>query len=296
MRALVADWTSRKLGLREIPEPRLDDPSHALIRIHEIAVSAEDRAVAAFALGHPPAGSDWLVAGQWAVGQVLQPGVSGGELNTGDWVVPVPRMACAGKCPRCAAGNHDLCWSALPAHAGVSAKHGFACARAAVPEPSLVRVPFSLIPAAPLIHLSARLVKAFETARRLHADVPVRVSIRLDGLSSYLALQFARVSGWDAADAGPHDVVLTDGATGEDLAPDGVVVSLGRLTADLRAGQSAALVSPAAPRHYRLAIELLQKLDQAEAAARLIRLPLSDYARGFLDPASPAVQIVHTMN
>lgn len=168
MRAVVLDYASRELALRQMPEPELHSPSEVLLRIHEVGVCGTDRELALFRLGFPPPGQQRLVIGHEALGQVVAVGPAVTRLRPGDWVVPMVRRPCRPPCPSCARGRRDLCVSPGMRERGIFGLDGYFADYAVDEEEDLVPVPASLVERAVLIEPLSVVEKAVTRALRLH--------------------------------------------------------------------------------------------------------------------------------
>jgi len=168
MRAVVLDYASRELALRELPEPELRSPSEVLLRIHEVGVCGTDRELALFRLGFPPPGKQRLVIGHEALAQVIAAGPAVTRLRPGDWVVPMVRRPCRPPCSSCARGRRDLCVSPGMRERGIFGLDGYFADYAVDEEEDLVPVPATLVGRAVLIEPLSVVEKAVATALRLH--------------------------------------------------------------------------------------------------------------------------------
>ena len=63
MKAIAVFPKSRELQLVEEPEPRLETPTQARLRMLDVGVCGTDREICSFQYGTPPSGSDHLVIG-----------------------------------------------------------------------------------------------------------------------------------------------------------------------------------------------------------------------------------------
>jgi len=149
--ALTLDFESRRLAWREV-EARGD------FRVACLGVCGTDRELAAFHFGEPPPGDRYLILGHEALGQ----------LDSGEWAVPLVRTPCAPACRMCARRHPDLCETGAFADRGIVRAHGFARARVEIPREDLVVVPASLGERAVLVEpmsvVEKSLRRAFEVA------------------------------------------------------------------------------------------------------------------------------------
>ena len=74
MRALAVFPQRREVRTIEVPEPARRSEREVLVRIREVGICGTDREIAGFHYGTPPAGSDRLVLGHEALGEVVEVG------------------------------------------------------------------------------------------------------------------------------------------------------------------------------------------------------------------------------
>jgi alcohol dehydrogenase len=98
-----------KLEWREVPEPRLESDSAALVRPVVASRCAIDRLIVA---GESPL-TDPFPIGHEAVGRVVETGAAVTRVSVGDHVVISPNIAC-GHCDRCLRGRNAHCRSTPP--------------------------------------------------------------------------------------------------------------------------------------------------------------------------------------
>src|SRR5258706_302708 len=74
MRAIGVSQSKRTVRLIDHPEPQRTAPDHVKIRILEVGVCGTDREICEFKFGEPPPGSEDLVLGHEALGEVVEVG------------------------------------------------------------------------------------------------------------------------------------------------------------------------------------------------------------------------------
>ena len=126
MKAIAVAPKTKTLELIELPAPRLERPSEVLVRILDVGVCGTDREICAFDYGTPPAGSDHLVIGHEALGQVEAVGPAVTRVKPGDLVVPMVRRPCGRpECRACEEGRQDFCYTGLFSERGIKERNGF---------------------------------------------------------------------------------------------------------------------------------------------------------------------------
>jgi NADPH:quinone reductase-like Zn-dependent oxidoreductase len=135
---LVAAGGLEHLRVQELPEPVIQAPNQALVRIHSVGLNHLDLWVTE---GLP--GVDYsfpLIVGSDGAGTVLRVGSQVQGIRAGDRVMINPTLSC-GNCPWCLQGEDSLCRDVQ-----VMGEHrpGTAAEHVVVPAENLARVPDSM--------------------------------------------------------------------------------------------------------------------------------------------------------
>ena len=126
MKAVAVAPKSQALGLIDLERPCIARPSDVLARVLDVGVCGTDREICAFDYGTPPAGSDRLVIGHEALGQVEAVGAAVTRVKPGDLVVPMVRRPCGRpECRACQEERQDFCYTGLFSERGIKEHHGF---------------------------------------------------------------------------------------------------------------------------------------------------------------------------
>jgi glucose 1-dehydrogenase len=126
VKAITMHPARREIALTDIAPPKKLDAGHVRVRTLELGLCGTDKEIAAFELGTPPEGDDYLVVGHECLGEIVEvgPGVDG--LAVGDLVVPQVRRPCARtECGPCRAGRSDYCITGEFKERGIKDLHGF---------------------------------------------------------------------------------------------------------------------------------------------------------------------------
>lgn len=126
MRAVGVIPRKRQVDMLAHAAPRITSPKQVKVRTIEVGVCGTDREICHFDYGTPPEGSDYLVLGHEALGEIVEvgPGISG--LRTGDLVVPTVRRPCPHHyCPSCRDDRQDFCVTGDFTERGIKMTHGF---------------------------------------------------------------------------------------------------------------------------------------------------------------------------
>ena len=126
MKAIAVTPARRTVALIDHEAPRLTPPTDVMVRILEVGVCGTDREIAAFEYGTPPAGSDHLVIGHEALGEVVEIGPAVSRVKVGDLVVPMVRRPCPHEtCLACRSARQDFCFTGDFTERGIKGRHGF---------------------------------------------------------------------------------------------------------------------------------------------------------------------------
>jgi threonine dehydrogenase-like Zn-dependent dehydrogenase len=112
--------------LPDHPEPRLEKPTEAKVRILDVGICGTDKEIVAFDYGTPPAGSEYLVIGHESLGEVVEAGPEVTHVRPGDLVVTSVRRPCPhASCVACRAGRQDFCYTGDFEERGIKQRHGY---------------------------------------------------------------------------------------------------------------------------------------------------------------------------
>jgi threonine dehydrogenase-like Zn-dependent dehydrogenase len=145
MRALAVFPGRRELRTIEVPRPLRRSAREVIVRIREVGICGTDREIAAFQYGTPAPGTDRLVLGHEALGQVVEVGPSVRTLAPGDLVALTVRRPCDDPaCTACRVGRQDFCISGGFTERGIKGADGYLTEAVVDEEQYLVRVPRAL--------------------------------------------------------------------------------------------------------------------------------------------------------
>jgi threonine dehydrogenase-like Zn-dependent dehydrogenase len=126
MKAVAVFPQTREVKLIEHEEPRLTQDTQVKLRILEVGVCGTDKEICSFAYGTPPEGSDYLILGHEALGEVVEVGSAVTDFVVGDLVVPLVRRPCShSTCRACRSGHPDFCTMGTFTERGINGLHGF---------------------------------------------------------------------------------------------------------------------------------------------------------------------------
>jgi threonine dehydrogenase-like Zn-dependent dehydrogenase len=126
MKAVAVYPTKRAVALADEGPPALAAPTDVRVRILEVGICGTDKEICAFDYGTPPPGSDHLVIGHEALGEVIEVGPEVKRLKRGDLVVPMVRRPCGRpECLACSEGRQDFCYTGQFTERGIKGRHGY---------------------------------------------------------------------------------------------------------------------------------------------------------------------------
>jgi threonine dehydrogenase-like Zn-dependent dehydrogenase len=145
----------------EVPTPTRKGEREVTVRIREVGLCGTDREIAEFQHGAPAKGSDRIVLGHEALGEVVDVGPGVRTLAPGDLVAPTVRRPCVDPdCTACRVGRQDYCISGGFTERGITGADGFMTELVVEEERYLVRVPRVLAEVGVLIEPLAVAAKA----------------------------------------------------------------------------------------------------------------------------------------
>lgn len=173
MKAVGVFPAKRAVGLIAHPPPRIDLPAQVKIRTLEVGVCGTDREICSFAYGTPPKGSDHLVLGHEALGEVIEVGAGAQQFKVGDLVVPSVRRPCAEPtCIPCRADRQDFCSTGDFTERGIKMTHGFMTEFFVEEEKFLTPVPCDLRDVAILVEPLTVAEKALDQVWKVQDRLP----------------------------------------------------------------------------------------------------------------------------
>jgi threonine dehydrogenase-like Zn-dependent dehydrogenase len=127
MKAAAVYTNAKRLGVvQDFAEPKLESPTGVTLRILNVGVCGTDREIASFNYGLPPDGSEYLVLGHEALGEVVQVGAGVTGFKPGDLAIPMVRRPCGHpECIACQVGRPDFCVTGDYTERGIMKRHGF---------------------------------------------------------------------------------------------------------------------------------------------------------------------------
>ncbi|MEN9574793.1 MAG: Glucose 1-dehydrogenase [Verrucomicrobiota bacterium] len=126
MRAVAVVPSQRQVAQVEHAHPELSQPTHLKVRTLDVGICGTDREICTFVYGAPPAGSDHLVLGHEALGEVVEVGAGVKHLKVGDLVVPSVRRPCPDvECRPCQIDRQDFCATWKFNERGINQHHGY---------------------------------------------------------------------------------------------------------------------------------------------------------------------------
>lgn len=177
MKAVAVFPRERAVRVIDTPEPRLTAPDHVKLRTLEVGVCGTDREICGFHYGFPPEGSDHLIIGHEALGEVVEVGKKVTNFKVGDLAVLTVRRPCGkAECPSCAEGRQDFCYTGSFTERGIKQQHGYMTEYVVDSERFLLPVPKALrefaVLVEPLTIAEKALIEVWQVQQRLPWSCP----------------------------------------------------------------------------------------------------------------------------
>ena len=177
MRAMAVFPGERALRMIDVPLPTRRGEHDVSVRVREVGICGTDREICDFHYGAPPPGSERLVLGHEALGEVVDVGPAVRTLEPGDLVALTVRRPCgAPTCVACRAGRQDFCVSGGFIERGILRADGFMTELVIEDERYLVRVPRQLADVGVLVEpltIAAKAALDLDTVLRRYPWEPI---------------------------------------------------------------------------------------------------------------------------
>lgn len=152
MKAVAVLPGKREVALLDHATPEVSAPTHVRVRTIEVGICGTDREICSFAYGTPPDGSEHLVLGHEALGEVTEIGPGVAKFKVGDLVVPTVRRPCPhDHCVSCRDARQDFCFTGDFTERGIKMVHGYMTEQFVEDEAHLNIVPAELRDVAVLV-------------------------------------------------------------------------------------------------------------------------------------------------
>jgi threonine dehydrogenase-like Zn-dependent dehydrogenase len=126
MQAVAVFPAKREVHIIDHPEPVINSPTQAKMRVLDVGVCGTDREIVSFQYGIPPDGFEYLVIGHESLSEVVEIGPQVSKVKKGDLVVMTVRRPCGhASCIACREGRQDYCYSGDYTERGIKQQHGY---------------------------------------------------------------------------------------------------------------------------------------------------------------------------
>ena len=140
----VIPGVSNSLSTVDAPDPQLWDQD-ILVKVIRVGVCGTDREIKGGIYGKAPIGSEYLVIGHEALGQVIEIGPSVKNFALGDRVVSSVRRPCPhDRCRPCRIDQSDMCVTGDFSERGINSQHGFLSEYYSEHEHRLTKIPIGI--------------------------------------------------------------------------------------------------------------------------------------------------------
>ncbi len=173
MRAVAVFPGERQVRVIDHPEPKIESPTQAKIRMLNVGICGTDKEIVSFQYGDPPPGSDYLVIGHESLGEIIETGPQVSKVKRGDLVVATVRRPCPHpECIACRQGRQDFCYTGDFTERGIKQRHGYMTELVVEEEQYLNPVPASLREIAVLVEPLTIAEKAIAQLRDIQTRLP----------------------------------------------------------------------------------------------------------------------------
>ncbi|PIS00895.1 MAG: alcohol dehydrogenase [Chlamydiae bacterium CG10_big_fil_rev_8_21_14_0_10_35_9] len=170
MKAIVLKPGTKNVELKtDWPEPSLQTPTQAKVRIRQVGICGTDREEVSGGRADAPKGENQLVIGHEMFGVIEEIGKGVKKLRPGDPVVITVRRGC-GQCQPCLNGCFDMCETGLYTERGIKERHGYECEKVVEEEEFMVPVPKSIEHIAVLTEPTTVVEKAIDEASKIQVS------------------------------------------------------------------------------------------------------------------------------
>ena len=143
MKAVAVFPGPQQVKIIEQDPPVISQPDQVSLRLLDVGICGTDKEICSFEYGSPPPGTDHLVIGHEALGEIVQVGSAVERFRAGDLVVPSVRRPCPDPgCLACRSGQQDYCYTGDFTERGIKMAHGFMTER--IVEEAKARATFVL--------------------------------------------------------------------------------------------------------------------------------------------------------
>lgn len=126
MKAVAVVPRQRQVQLVEHEAPSIAAPTDVKLRMLDIGVCGTDRELCSFQYGTAPPGSEYLVIGHEALGEVVEVGPAVARVKPGDLAVLMVRRPCPHeRCVACRSDRQDFCFTDDYTERGIKEAHGY---------------------------------------------------------------------------------------------------------------------------------------------------------------------------
>jgi len=166
VKAIALTPGTERVRLVDRPEPTITAPDEVKVRVLQVGICGTDREEAAGGRAEAPPGESELVIGHEMLGQVVAVGSAVSAVQPGDYAVFTVRRSC-GRCPACAIGRSDMCYTGDYAERGIKGRHGYQAEYVVDSSGYTVRVPGELASVGVLTEPMSVAEKAIDEATRV---------------------------------------------------------------------------------------------------------------------------------
>ncbi len=171
----VRPGTADSMALMDVPEPPMGR-HEVLVKVMRVGVCGTDLELKQGLYGQAPPGSDHLIIGHEALGQVAEAGPEVENFAVGDYVVASVRRPCRhDHCGPCVGGENDMCVTGDYLERGINRQHGFLSEFYSEHQRWLTKIPVPIEPVGVFLEPLSVVEKAMRQTFKIQERLPWKI-------------------------------------------------------------------------------------------------------------------------
>ncbi len=171
----IRPGTADSMALMDVPEPPMGRHD-VLVKVMRVGVCGTDLELKQGLYGQAPPGSDRLIIGHEALGQVAEAGPEVENFAAGDYVVASVRRPCRhDHCGPCVGGENDMCVTGDYLERGINRQHGFLSEFYSEHQRWLTKIPVPIEPVGVFLEPLSVVEKAMRQTFKIQERLPWKI-------------------------------------------------------------------------------------------------------------------------
>jgi threonine dehydrogenase-like Zn-dependent dehydrogenase len=171
----IRPGTADSMALMDVPEPPMGRHD-VLVKVMRVGVCGTDLELKQGLYGQAPPGSDHLIIGHEALGQVAETGAEVENFAAGDYVVASVRRPCRhDHCGPCVGGENDMCVTGDYLERGINRQHGFLSEFYSEHQRWLTKIPVPIEPVGVFLEPLSVVEKAMRQTFKIQERLPWKI-------------------------------------------------------------------------------------------------------------------------